>query len=325
MDQLDKNIISQLMGCSRKSFRSIADSLGISCPTVKKRVERLRQFGVIQRFSVEMAQETLGTRYVIAELATDGAGQKAEFLQKFDEHECIREVLTLSNGHYLLFAEVTPNEKAQCKEFLESLPDLESSRVSYINQIPSETVGGQCKFAKKGEKVDLTKEELELLWYLVRNSRVPIKTLSRQTGYTIKQVRRIVGQILQNPGIHFTTHLNLVASGDINIVLAADCEDISTPAKIALHLSKRFPQEHWFSMNTIDRNTLYSYMTTKHLAQVEQIMESTQTYPNVYNVDAKIVYSVLKSEGRSEQFINDFAADQLRLITRNNRKRFSGL
>ncbi|MHA1908680.1 MAG: Lrp/AsnC family transcriptional regulator [Candidatus Thorarchaeota archaeon] len=294
MDQLDKSIVAHLLTCSRRSFRSIADNLGVSCPTVKKRVERLRQFGVIQRFSVELAQETLGTRYVAAEIKINGGGEKRNLLQQFDDHECIREV------------------------------GIESTRVSYINQIPSNTVEGQCKFAKKGERVELTEEQLEILWYLVRNSRIPVKMLSRQTGYTIKRVRHILREILENPGVHITTQLNLISSGDINFLLSVDCERITTPEKIANQLCKRFPQEHWFSMNTIDRNSLLSYMTARDLGRVEQVIDATSMNQNIYNVDAKIVYNVLKSEGRSEKFIRDFALDRIEGVPKNGRKRFSG-
>ena len=325
MDQLDKNIIAQLMGCSRKSYRSIADSLGVSCPTVKKRVERLRIGGIIQRFSVEMSQETLGTRWVAAEIDTNGSEDKGTLLKKFDEHECIREVLSFGQGQYMLFAEVTPEEKSGCKEYLDSLGDLVSSQVAYVNQIPSKNVGDQCKFAKKGKPVQVTTDQMEVLWHLVKNSRIPAKALSRYTGQTIKHVRRILKEILQNPGIHFTTQLNLVSSGDINFLLSVDCNRITTPGKIADQLSMRFPQEHWFSMNTIERNSLYAYMTAKNLRRVEEIIETTSMNENIYNVDAKIIYSVMKSEGRSERFIRDFAMERIDRVSKDGRRIYSGL
>ena len=324
MDQIDKNIIGHLLACSRKSFRSIADNLGVSCPTVKKRVERLRQFGVIQRFSVEMSHETFGTKWVAAKIQTNGREDKSVLLNQFDENECIREVLSFGNGGYLLFAEVTPNEKSSCRDFLDSLEGMESTEVSYIKQIPSNTVGGQCKYTTKGGKVEISSDHLKLLWHLVKNSRLPANHLSRLTGYSIKDVRRVLKQILEHPGIHFTVQLNLASCGELNFILMFDHDGTDTPENIADQLSSKHLQEHWFSMKALEKDSMMTYMTANNLGKVEEIIEHSRAIPTTSKVDAKIIYSVLKSEPRSEKFIRDYALDHIEGISKEPRKRYSG-
>ena len=66
-------------------------------------------------------------------------------------------------------------------------------------------------------------------------------------------------------------------------------------------------------------------MTAKNLRRVEEIIDATSMNENIYNVDAKIIYSVMKSEGRSERFIRDFAMDRIERVSKDGRRIYSGL
>lgn len=54
LDSTDAVILELLLEDARRSYRGIADEVGISSPTVSNRVDRLRDLGVIQRFTVEV-------------------------------------------------------------------------------------------------------------------------------------------------------------------------------------------------------------------------------------------------------------------------------
>ena len=85
MDLLDKMVITRLLGNCRESFRSIARDFDVTCPTIKNRVDRLRQWGVIQRFSAELSQEALGLDWVLVELSTGLDQSKSDLLHQFEE------------------------------------------------------------------------------------------------------------------------------------------------------------------------------------------------------------------------------------------------
>lgn len=54
LDRTDAVILESLLTDARRSYRDIADEVGLSPPAVSNRVDRLRDLGVIQRFTVEV-------------------------------------------------------------------------------------------------------------------------------------------------------------------------------------------------------------------------------------------------------------------------------
>lgn len=60
IDDLDRKIIALLMEDARSSFRSLGSTVGLSAPAVKRRVDRLRDSGVIDRFTVSVDPRVMG-------------------------------------------------------------------------------------------------------------------------------------------------------------------------------------------------------------------------------------------------------------------------
>lgn len=54
LDRTDAVILESLLTDARRSYRDIADEVGLSPPAVSNRVDRLRELGIIQRFTVEV-------------------------------------------------------------------------------------------------------------------------------------------------------------------------------------------------------------------------------------------------------------------------------
>lgn len=60
IDDLDRKIIAQLVDDGRRSFRALGATVGLSAPAVKRRVDRLRAEGVIDRFTVTVDPRVMG-------------------------------------------------------------------------------------------------------------------------------------------------------------------------------------------------------------------------------------------------------------------------
>lgn len=60
IDGLDRHIIALLAQNSRASFRDIGQQVGLSAPAVKRRVDKLREEGVIRSFSAVLDPQALG-------------------------------------------------------------------------------------------------------------------------------------------------------------------------------------------------------------------------------------------------------------------------
>ncbi|MCZ7399210.1 MAG: winged helix-turn-helix transcriptional regulator [Candidatus Methanoperedens sp.] len=60
LDNLDIKILTHLQGNSRKSFQEIAKACLTSVPTIKSRVDRLLELGIIMKFTIDIDNTKLG-------------------------------------------------------------------------------------------------------------------------------------------------------------------------------------------------------------------------------------------------------------------------
>lgn len=60
MDDIDHRIISCLVADARSSYAEIGGTVGLSAPAVKRRVDRLRDSGVLRGFTAVVDPEALG-------------------------------------------------------------------------------------------------------------------------------------------------------------------------------------------------------------------------------------------------------------------------
>jgi DNA-binding Lrp family transcriptional regulator len=73
LDDLDRKIIAHLMENGRESFAALGQRVGLSTAATKRRVDRLRQEGVIRRFTAEIEPAALGwTIEAFVELYCEG-------------------------------------------------------------------------------------------------------------------------------------------------------------------------------------------------------------------------------------------------------------
>lgn len=59
-DDLDQRIVAWLSGDARASYREIGEAIGLSAPAVKRRVDRLLETGIIERFAAVIDPSALG-------------------------------------------------------------------------------------------------------------------------------------------------------------------------------------------------------------------------------------------------------------------------
>ncbi|CUH79205.1 Regulatory protein AsnC [Tritonibacter multivorans] len=60
LDALDRTLLKALVRDGRVSWKDLAAEAGVSAPTIRERVRRLQDLGVIQGFGVELSAAALG-------------------------------------------------------------------------------------------------------------------------------------------------------------------------------------------------------------------------------------------------------------------------
>lgn len=97
VDPIDDGIVRALMADGRASYGTIGRQVNLSAPAVKRRVDRLRDRGVITGYTARVDPETIGWRTeAYVELFCDRRTSGAEILERMTPYPEVVEVFTIT-------------------------------------------------------------------------------------------------------------------------------------------------------------------------------------------------------------------------------------
>jgi DNA-binding Lrp family transcriptional regulator len=99
LDDLDRHILAALIANARSSFAEIGATVGLSAPAVKRRVDRLRDTGVITGFTTVVLPGALGWRTeAYVEVYCDSAAPPRRLAEVVRNHPEITAAMTVTGG-----------------------------------------------------------------------------------------------------------------------------------------------------------------------------------------------------------------------------------
>lgn len=109
-DETDAEILELLIADAKRPYKEIGEEVGLSAPSVSSRVERLRDLGVIRRFTLDIDRSllTTGDATLIELKATPGAA--ADIAAHFHDERSIEHVIRTTDGRILVLAHLTQRE-----------------------------------------------------------------------------------------------------------------------------------------------------------------------------------------------------------------------
>jgi len=120
LDNTDKTILEMLQDDSRTAFRKIAKNLGVSEATVFIRVNKLREKGIIKRFTMLVSPELLGkglTAFVLINADPKKLQSVLEELNKIDDVYEIHDV----TGTYYAIAKVRSENRDELAKIIDAI------------------------------------------------------------------------------------------------------------------------------------------------------------------------------------------------------------
>ncbi|MCS7124500.1 MAG: Lrp/AsnC family transcriptional regulator [Candidatus Bathyarchaeota archaeon] len=105
MDEVDKKILKLLQEDARLPFLEMAQKLKLSESTIRKRVQALKERGVIKRFTIEIDPAKIGLNTVAIVGIDVDPSKLLEVAQKLCELKEIRCVAT-STGDHMIMTEI---------------------------------------------------------------------------------------------------------------------------------------------------------------------------------------------------------------------------
>lgn len=109
LDETDIQILRLLNEDARRSYSEIAEQTDVSQPTVTNRVERLRELGVINGFTLDLDRSILHDGVSMLIDIDTFAGSVNEVATAFEQMEEVHRVYTTADSHVLAMAVCQPN------------------------------------------------------------------------------------------------------------------------------------------------------------------------------------------------------------------------
>ncbi|MFB6115935.1 MAG: Lrp/AsnC family transcriptional regulator [Candidatus Nanosalina sp.] len=132
MDQKDEKILEYLQDHGRAPFTEISEKIGVSEGTVRNRVQKLQEKGVIEKFTVEINRKQDIKAFVTADISTD-----REFDEVINEFSEDVEVFELA-GDTDLLVKVSGENSGQINEVVDNIRGVEGVKDTKTYMVLSE-------------------------------------------------------------------------------------------------------------------------------------------------------------------------------------------
>lgn len=142
LDEKDKKIVEMLFENSRRPYHEIADEVGLSESTVRKRVIKLQEGGVIEKFTIKICREDERCIYAFLTLIPKNESEIKELLRETIILPQCEEVYKLDGRCGILIKVNVPdtNELDAILEMFRSRTDIESVERICIVLKPIKTI-----------------------------------------------------------------------------------------------------------------------------------------------------------------------------------------
>ncbi len=244
LDWLDKALIFELYSNARIPIQVLCKKYDVAFNTIKNRIKKLEKKGVILEYCVELSMEMLGAEWLYVEITTNGTEDIEEFVNQIGNHPLVRFSNQISTQKYQARAIVTgANEIFELKHFIKSISSvIEFQMHPFVWIAP--TALPSSKARTKGHRIVFTKNQLQILHCLANDVRMPVTEISKRTNIPIRKVNKILEELHEGGGVHFTIRMMMADPVELIIFLRYDDKKIDIN-HIVEWFQKRYPLEFW--------------------------------------------------------------------------------
>ncbi|MFC5279334.1 AsnC family transcriptional regulator [Halorubrum rubrum] len=112
LDETDLEILRLLLSNARRPYSDIADAVGLSAPAVSDRVARLRETGVINRFTLDVDRSQLRGGIQVLITLDVGDASVASIREHLLNESAVEHAFTTAEADLILYARVPDNDVA---------------------------------------------------------------------------------------------------------------------------------------------------------------------------------------------------------------------
>ena len=283
MDDIDKRIILELDSDCRMTYQKMADKLGLSATAIKKRVTKLLEQGVIDRFITTLNYDMIDSDLLLAIIQTDGSEYQEEFIEEMGNNPKVIQVSSVAcgkGGLYCVFA-VTSGVMALSDfgAFVRTLEPVIDSEIHVL-------------LYPRGKKTKLTRLQLRVLKQLVDNPRMSVVEIADLAGMTARRVRKILDELQESEGILFAVLWNLGIGGLTEVLLRIEWDEKNAShEEIIDSLRREYPLEFWTPFISASYPVVFTRFVVEDLETIESISRAVRRSSFVKSLSTLVLYS----------------------------------
>lgn len=236
--------------------------------------------------------EILGAEHVFGGISTDGTENVLEFMKQIVVRwPMLCEIYRTSDRRYEYWARVSGvSEALGLKMYLEELDevtDVEMRPIAFLcpNMPPN------YYFNTRGKKVTFTQHQLLVLRSLYQDARIPVSQIAQETGLTPRRVRKILRELEEGGGIHFTVGYDAFALGDIEYRLKIYYDEAQTTGQdIIMGIYEKYPVKFWWGSITTNEPIVDVGLLIDHPGKGMPIIQDLKEAPFIRSIEDCVSY-----------------------------------
>ncbi|AFL95585.1 transcription regulator, AsnC family 6 [Thermococcus cleftensis] len=124
LDETDRKILAILQKNSRTPLREISKEVGLAESTVYERIKKLKDRGIIRKFTVILDPESLGFKILAFILIKSKAGMYSHVANELKQYPQIVEIYE-TTGDYDMLVKIRTSGSDELNEFLDTIGEID--------------------------------------------------------------------------------------------------------------------------------------------------------------------------------------------------------
>jgi len=286
LDNLDIKILSRLLNNCRESDRQIGKELGISGGAIRARIKKMQETKIIEKFTIKVEPPILGLGVLYIVVSGQNIKDVLEQIRLVGEPFF---VVPCVGG--ITICSIVIKENLQQK-------------IALANKLMKDVrVLSIFEAENPGFNSNLTKTDLEILEYLIKEPRQKIEKIAEEMSLSTKTVTRCIDKLQENNGIQFTLIYNPTKiEGFIPHAILAwiDGSLRETLEKMNDDLSESFMQ-----IPFIAKNQIVLFMYSHNIFEMDELTKIVRNMNGVKSADLFIPKEISLPMKWLEQAINN--------------------
>jgi len=281
MDKTDRRILQELQKNCRVTYETLSRDLGITGNSVKRRIKKLTEDGVIVDFVLQLSFAMVDAEPMLTLVEVNGTQDDDDLIDTIGSHPFVNRVGFDSHGWLVVWVEYIGTEGLS--EISSYLRSLQGVRHVELNPLPAD---------RRGSKIKFTKNQLKLLKVLLGDPRMQLSKMAKQAGMTVKRARKTLNELQECDAVWFIARVNVNAGSSTRVVLRLSWDEKHTNANEIIEWAKsKYPEEFVGVHITASEPRMFLLFTVEHIREAETIARNLQSLPAITQHTTVIPYA----------------------------------